>query len=148
MQLLFLLILKVISHVNTQINIVKAVAKPTIVLYLVMMMIMALLLWSASSADGFYNIRMGADWRTTTCCFDITHILSKPLLCSKFTDRKGITDTATMNFVVTNDRKRRNLGWNNRRFWSRNIIIRELCLKGKSSSRFHSQIIIIAIISS
>ncbi len=40
-----------------------------------------------------------------------------------FTDRKGITDTATVNFVVTNDRKRRNLGWNNRRFWSRNIII-------------------------
>ena len=38
MQLLFLLILKLISHVNTQINIAKAVAKPTIVLYLVMMM--------------------------------------------------------------------------------------------------------------
>jgi hypothetical protein len=29
MQLLFLLILKLISHVNTQINIAKAVAKPT-----------------------------------------------------------------------------------------------------------------------
>ena len=41
MQLLFLLILKLISHVNTQINIAKAVAKPTIVLYLVMMMMMA-----------------------------------------------------------------------------------------------------------
>jgi hypothetical protein len=27
-----------------------------------------------------------------------------------FIDRKGITDTATVNFVVTNDRKRRNLG--------------------------------------
>jgi hypothetical protein len=37
MQLLFLLILKLISHVNTQINIAKSVAKPTIVLYLVMM---------------------------------------------------------------------------------------------------------------
>jgi hypothetical protein len=33
MQLLFLLILKVISHVNTQINIAKAVAKPTSALY-------------------------------------------------------------------------------------------------------------------
>ena len=44
MQLLFLLILKLISHVNTQINIAKSVAKPTIVLYLVMMM-MALLFW-------------------------------------------------------------------------------------------------------
>ena len=40
MQLLFLLILKLISHVNTQINIAKDVAKPTIVLYLVMMMMM------------------------------------------------------------------------------------------------------------
>lgn len=46
MQLLFLLILKLISHVNTLINIAKAVAKPTIVLYQVMM---ALLLWRASS---------------------------------------------------------------------------------------------------
>ena len=45
MQLLFLLILKLISHVNT-LNIAKAVAKPTIVLYQVMM---ALLLWRASS---------------------------------------------------------------------------------------------------
>jgi hypothetical protein len=33
MQLLFLLILKLISHVNTQINIAKAVAKPTSALY-------------------------------------------------------------------------------------------------------------------
>ena len=46
MQLLFLLILKLISHVNTLINIAKAVSKPTIVLYQVMM---ALLLWRASS---------------------------------------------------------------------------------------------------
>ena len=46
MQLLFLLILKLISHVNTLINIAKAVAKPTIVLYQVMM---ALLLWKVSS---------------------------------------------------------------------------------------------------
>jgi hypothetical protein len=35
-------------------------------LYLVMMMMMALLLWRVSSADGFYNIRMRTDWRTTT----------------------------------------------------------------------------------
>ena len=46
MQLLFLLIHELISHVNTQINIAKAVAKPTIVLYQVMM---ALLLWKVSS---------------------------------------------------------------------------------------------------
>jgi hypothetical protein len=32
---------------------------------------------------------------------DIIQILSKPLLCSKFTDGKGITDTATVNFVFT-----------------------------------------------
>jgi hypothetical protein len=64
MQLLFLLILKLISHVNTQINIAKAVAKPT----------SALpddddddgtVTLEVSSADGFYNIRMGTDWRTT-----------------------------------------------------------------------------------
>jgi hypothetical protein len=63
MQLLFLLIHELISHVNTQINIAKALAKPTIVLYLVMMT-MALLPWMVSSTDGFYNIRMGADKRT------------------------------------------------------------------------------------
>jgi hypothetical protein len=67
MQLLFLLILKLISHVNTQINIAKAVAKPT----------------SGASGndddddgtvtlDGIIgriwilNIRMGTDWGTTT----------------------------------------------------------------------------------
>ena len=32
---------------------------------------------------------------------DIIQILSKPLLCSKFTDGKDITDTATVNFVFT-----------------------------------------------
>jgi hypothetical protein len=32
---------------------------------------------------------------------DIIQILSKPLLCSKFTDGKGITDTATVNFIFT-----------------------------------------------
>ena len=65
MQLLFLLILKLISHVNTQINIAKAVAKPTIVLYLVMMMMMmACYFGGYHRQDGFYNIRKGADWRT------------------------------------------------------------------------------------
>ena len=52
MQLLFLLILKLISHVNTLIIIAKAVAKPTIVLYQVMM---ALLLWRASSLPRLDN---------------------------------------------------------------------------------------------
>ena len=67
MQLLFLLILKLISHVNTQINIAKAVAKPTIVLYLVMMMMMMMMacyFGGYHRQDGFYNIRMGADKRT------------------------------------------------------------------------------------
>jgi hypothetical protein len=40
MQLLLLLILKLISRVNTQIYIAKAVAKPTIVLYLTIIQVL------------------------------------------------------------------------------------------------------------
>jgi hypothetical protein len=99
MQQLFLLILKLISHVNTQINIAKAVAKPTIVLYLVMMDD------GTVTLDGIID-RMDSitsEWEQTggQSDVDLIQILSKPLLCSKFTDGKGITDTATVNFVFT-----------------------------------------------